>query len=101
MDAAGFFAVEFGHHFFRIGAALDGMDMIAVAGDHIIVTGTRGFHHAETAGFLAGVEVEKATDFAFDVSLIAAFFEAACQHHFTQYAFLVFQFHLCVFLAKT
>jgi len=69
------------------------VDVVTVAGDHVVVAGARGFHHAVAAGFLAGIEVQKTADLAFDIGLIAALFETAVQHHFAQHAFLVFNLH--------
>ncbi len=89
----GFLAVQFSHDLFRIGAALDGMHVVAVAGDDVVITGARGFHHAVAAGFLAGVKMQKAADLAFDVGLIATFLKTAVHHHFFQHALFVFQFH--------
>ena len=94
LGRAGFLAIQFGHNLPGIRTALDGMNMITVAGDHIVITRAGRFHHAIAAGFLARVQMQEAADLAFDVSLIAAFFKTAVHHHFAEHAFFVFQFHV-------
>jgi len=76
LGAAGLLAEQFGHHRLGIGAALDGMDVIPVAGDDVVVAGPGRLHHPVHAGLLAGVEMEETTDLAFHVGFVATLLEA-------------------------
>ena len=53
--ATGFLAIELCHDNFRVCTALNGMDVIAITGDDVIVAGAGGFHYAVATGFLAGI----------------------------------------------
>ncbi len=79
--------------FFGIGAALDGVDVIAIAGDHIVMTGPGRFQHAVRAGFLARIQVQKTTDLSFDIRFVAALLKAPRKQHFAQQPFLVGNVH--------
>jgi hypothetical protein len=93
LAAAGLLAEQLGHHGLGVGTAFDGMDMVAVAGDDVVMTRARGFHDAETAGLLAGVEMEEASNLAFHIGFVATLLEAAREQHFAQQPFLVGGIH--------
>jgi hypothetical protein len=89
----GFPGEQFRHDFLRIGAGLDGVHMIAVTGDHVVVPNPRGLQHTKGAGLLTRIEVQEATNIALHVCLVAALFKAAREQHFAQQAFLIGVFH--------
>ena len=74
---------------FGIGAALDGMDVVTITGDHVVVTRTRGLQHTKGAGLFTRIEVQETADFAFDIGFVAALFKAARKQHFAQQPFFV------------
>src|SRR5690606_15607183 len=73
-------AIELGHQRLGVHADGDGVTVIAIGGDHVIV-----FTHERTAadgdGFLTDVEVEKTADFLGLVGAQTALLEAADTHH--------------------
>src|SRR3569832_662255 len=87
------FSVELGHHLFGIGAALDGVDVVAVTGDHVVMTRTRRLQHAVAAGLLAGIEMEESTDLALHIGFVAALLKTPREKHLAQQPFLVSGVH--------
>src|SRR3569623_1942759 len=87
------FSVELGHHLFGIGAAFDGMHVVAITGDHIVVTRTRRLQHAVAAGLLAGIKMEESTDLALHIGFVAALLKTPREKHLAQQPFLVSGVH--------
>ena len=69
------------------------MDMVAVTGDDVIMTGIGRLQHTKGAGLLTGIEVQEAANVTFHVGLVAALFKATGKQHFAQYAFFISVFH--------
>ena len=63
MRTAGSFAVQLRHHRFGRDALGDGLAMLAIAGEHIIVL-AQGGNCAYADGFLANIEMAKTADFS-------------------------------------
>ena len=89
LAAAGLLAEELGHDRLGVGTTLDGMDMIAVAGDDIVLTGARRFQHTVGTGLLAGIQMQETADLALHIGLMAALLEAAGKEHLAQQTLLV------------
>ena len=79
---AGGLAAQLGHERARVGAAGQGVAVVAVGGDEVVV-GPQQAHGADAHRFLADVEVQEAADLALDVELGAALLEAADEQHLT------------------
>ncbi len=80
LGAAGDLAVELGHEGLGVHADGDGMAVVAVGGDDVIVLAHERAG-ADGDGFLADVEVEEAADLAGIIDREAALLEAADAHH--------------------
>ena len=80
-DASGL-AAQLGEQGARIGPTRQGVAMVAVGRDEVVV-GAQQAHGPHTDGLLADVEVQEAADLPFDVELRAALLEASDEEHRT------------------
>ena len=80
LRATGLFPIHFGHALVHAHSDGEGMSMIAVGGDEVIVCATQG-NRADSYSFLSDVEVEKSAYFSCLVVFQARLFESPDPNH--------------------
>src|SRR6185295_12731979 len=91
---AGGAAAQLGHEGAHVGAARDGVPVVAVVRDDVVVVAQQA-HGAHPHRLVADVEVQEAADLALDVELGAAFLEAPDEQHLAIEREAFFSFHGC------
>jgi hypothetical protein len=80
MGSTGVFTKEFGHEFIDVEATSDGMTMVTVVGEDVVL-GLQIGNGADAGGFFTDIEMQKPADFGTSIHLLAFFFETPNQHH--------------------
>ena len=79
---AGLLAKQLRHDRARVRAGLDGVHVIAIAGNDVVMTGPGRLQHTVGAGLFTRIQVQESADVAFDIGLVAALLETPCKQHF-------------------
>jgi len=79
--ATGGFSVEFGHDTLREHPGGEGMSMVPVSSNGVVLVGVNTLESTNGDSFLAGVDMTEPANFALEVNLVGRLLELPNQHH--------------------